>query len=513
MINKMLLPLCAIMMLGTLPVHAQTTSQPNNRLVVIATNDTHSQIDPTDDDNMGGVLRRKVVIDSIRAANPNVLLVDLGDPVQGTMYFNLFGGEVENMVMNELGYDVRILGNHDFDNGMDSLSKNLQSVKSKMLSTNYRFADSVANAMFHPYLIEDFNGRKVGLIGINLQPKGMIAEGNYDGLTHLDAMKAANATSWHLKNNEGVDIVLALTHVGYAPTGTGESDTELAAASQDIDIILGGHSHTVINPADSKSVPWRLPTADPDSVTVTQAGKAGKYVAVVEIDLDSKATDYKLIPIDARYDNHLDSALDAKIQPYRVQVEEIMNKPVGKLSYALDKESDELLNWVADFIRDRGKQLYPAIDFAIVNKGGIRRGLPKGTFTQGQIQSMLPFNNKVVVLELTGKDILDNLGIMARSGGNGLSEEARVEYNPKTGEIYKATLSGKDIDPEKTYYVATIDYLANGGDYMTPLKNGKWMAKSDYKLYDDLLETLTNGKYKGKTINPKTSKRMIPTDR
>ncbi len=485
------------------------TSADAQKLVLIGTNDTHSQIDPTDDDNMGGVLRRKVVVDSIRAANPNVVLIDMGDPVQGTMYFNLYKGEVENMVMDALGYDIRILGNHDFDNGVAELARNLKSVKSDLITTNYRITDPELAPLFRPYVVKEFDGNKVAFIGINLRPKGMISEGNYDGVEYMDAMKAANSTAWHLKHNEGVDMVIALTHIGYAPTGTGTSDTELAKASEDIDIIMGGHSHTLIDPANAEwSEPWMLETADDDKVLVTQSGKSGKRVAVVEIDLDTKKTDYKVIPIDKRLDDRVDAELDAMIEPYRKGVTEVMNKPVGRSSMVLDKESDELINFVADFVRDRGRQLDERVDFAIMNKGGIRRGLPKGTITQGQIQSMLPFNNKVVVLEISGKDLLETFGVMTKTDGNGVSSEIQVDYEPLSDRITRATINGKDIDRDSTYYVATIDYLANGGDYMEPLTRGKWVAQSQTKVYDDLLDMLHNGIYKRKTLKPESRKRM-----
>lgn len=484
----------------------------SQKLVLIGTNDTHSQIDPDDTDDLGGVLRRKVVVDSIRtAAGDNVLLVDMGDPVQGTMYFNLFKGDVENMVMNRLGYDIRILGNHEFDNGMAELARNLKGVTSEMLSTNYRFDDPELAAIFKPYIIKDIDGKKVAFLGVNLQPKGMISEGNYDGVHYLDAIKAANATAWHLKHNEGVDKVVALTHMGYAPSGTGTSDTELAALSEDIDLIMGGHSHTVVNPASEgdKSVAWKLPTADGDSVVVTQAGKGGKYIAVVEMDLDGNDIDYKLIPVDARYDDRLDADLDAMIAPYRASIQEVMKRPVGKTAIEFVKDSAELLNLVTDFIRDRGRQLDKNVDFAITNKGGIRRGLPKGTITQGQIQTMLPFNNKVVVLELTGRDILDNLDVMANTGGNGVSSELFVTYDPKTRKATSATVNGKPIEPEKIYHVATIDYLANGGDYMEPLTRGQRVAESPDILYVDLLDMLTKGIYKGKTLKAPAAKRFV----
>ncbi|MCH5219946.1 MAG: bifunctional metallophosphatase/5'-nucleotidase [Muribaculaceae bacterium] len=476
------------------------------KLVLIGTNDTHSQIDP-DEDGLGGVLRRKVLVDSIRNANDNVLLIDMGDPVQGTMYFNLYRGEVENMVMNELGYDVRILGNHDFDNGVIELADNLNKTRSEYVSTNYRFDDPILSTIFKPYIVKDIDGKKVAFLGVNLQPKGMIAEGNYDGVSYLDAIKAANSTAWHLKHNEGVDFVVALTHIGYSPSGTGTSDTELALLSEDIDIIMGGHSHTMLNPKDPDSKPWLLLNADGDDIVVTQAGKGGKAIAVAEIDLTNNMVDYKTIPVDSRLDNRLDSLLDSKIEPYRKGVNEVMQRPVGKLSAAADKGSDALLNLVADFIRDRGRQLDSDVDFAITNKGGIRRGLPKGTITQGQIQSMLPFNNKVVVLEMKGSDLQDAFNIMTGSYGAGVSDEVTVVTDAPNGIM--PIINGKVLDPDKIYKVATIDYLANGGDYMEPLTRGVWVAQSTDKVYDDVLLMLTKGKYKGKTIKPDAKSRFV----
>ena len=164
------------------------------KLVILQTNDTHSQLDPTDK-GFGGVQRRKVFIDSVRAAEPNVLLVDAGDAVQGTLFFTLYGGQVEMKVMNQLGYDLAVLGNHDFDNGVDSLRRNVALSNAQWLASNYKFADDSLARLFQPYKIYDYNGKKVGFIGMNLNPKGMIAEGNADGVKYLDAIDAANATA------------------------------------------------------------------------------------------------------------------------------------------------------------------------------------------------------------------------------------------------------------------------------------------------------------------------------
>ncbi len=485
---------------------------PAQKLTIIHTNDTHSQIDPDEETGLGGVLRRKVLIDSIRQADKNTLLIDMGDVVQGTLYFNLYRGEIENRMINELGYDVRILGNHEFDNGVDELAKNWADTKAVALSTNYDFTDSPLAPIFKPYLIKEFDGKKIGFIAINLLPKGMISEGNYDGVVYLDGLKAANSTAWHLKHNEGVDMVIALTHIGYAPSSNPVSDVSLAGSSEDIDIIIGGHSHTLINPDDTeKSVPHLVADADGDErILVAQTGKAGRMLGVVEIDLATKKASSKVIPVDSRLDDRTSPELAAIIEPYRHGVDSLMQVKVGRSAMKLDKESVELSNWVADFIRDRGNQLAGHVDVAISNSGGIRRGLPKGNVTQGQIQSMLPFNNRVVVLEMKGKDLIDAFAVMSDIGSSGLSSEADVVYYEPTNEIISANLNGVPVEPDSIYRVATIDYLANGGDYMVPLTRAERIATAENRVYEDLLEFLTTGPYRRKVIKPESRERMRP---
>ena len=188
------------------------------KLVILHTNDTHSMIDPDDTDGLGGVLRRKVVIDSVRKAEKNVLLVDAGDFVQGTLYFNIYRGEVEQKMMNELGYDIRILGNHEFDNGIDELADLLADSQAELLATNYDLSQSALARKFRPFTIREVGDKLVGFIAVNLNPEGMITKGNYDGVVYNDAVKAANAAAWWLKHIDKVDAVVAVTHIGYEPT-------------------------------------------------------------------------------------------------------------------------------------------------------------------------------------------------------------------------------------------------------------------------------------------------------
>ena len=186
------------------------------KLVILHTNDTHSQIVPGND-NLGGVMRRKAIIDSVRNAEKNVLLVDAGDAVQGTLYFYLYGGKVEQEVMNILGVEARILGNHEFDNGIDSLAAVLKYSDAEMLSANYDLSQTPLDGRFKPYTIKEYGGKRIGIIGINLDPNGIISPDNFKGLEYLPIVATANLTAEKLKKEEKVDAVIALTHIGYNP--------------------------------------------------------------------------------------------------------------------------------------------------------------------------------------------------------------------------------------------------------------------------------------------------------
>ena len=475
-------------------------------LVIIQTNDTHSQLDPTDR-GLGGIQRRKVLIDSIKSEHANVLVTDAGDAVQGTLFFTLYGGKAEMAAMNALGYDLAILGNHDFDNGVDSLARNVALSDARWLSTNYDFSQRAdLDSLFAPYKIYDFGGKKVAFIGLNLDPKGMIAEGNYDGVRYLDVLKAANSTAWVLKNLEGVDLVVALSHLGYADMPN-PSDEDIAKSSENIDIILGGHSHTTVVPGSGDE--W-ITNAAGKPVLVTQNGKSGTKVTEVIVNLDSIGSAlpvYRQHTIDSRLDRTSDPAIEALLAPYRKGVDELMGVKIGRTAKSLDNTEPALLNFVSDFCRDRGTQLLgKPVDLALMNKGSLRRSLPKGTITQGEIISMQPFANRVLVLEIKGKDLLEAFDVMASRGGDGVSSEVSATFDPTTRRCASVLLNGKPINPEATYNVATIDYLANGGDYMAPLTRGKVIATSDAIVYNDLINYIKS--LRNKPINPSTAPRM-----
>lgn len=507
-LQKLLALMLAPAFMATVACSTSVPDREEDHLVILHTNDTHSAIEP-DAKDRGGIARRKVLIDSVRDARANVMLVDAGDAVQGSLYYTLFGGEVERRLMNELGYDIQILGNHEFDKGMEQLAKEWKQVNATRLSTNYDLEGSTLEGLFVPSVVKEVNGHKVGFIGINLDPAGIVTAENYAGVTYRDAIEAANAEAARLKA-EGAGTVIAISHIGYE-NDNDYSDLKLAAASKDIDIIIGGHSHTVVDPAstDPGAPAWRVANADGDTIAVVQTGYGGANLGEVDINLATGKVNARLIPVNRRLDQSLDPEFGALITPYKHSVDSMRGIVVGSTPAAFERNSNEILNLMSDFVMEAGSEIAgKPVDLAIMNKGGIRNSLAEGPVTKGEIIDIAPFDNSIVVLDIKGSDLLDNLGVMAAQEGNGVSSNVKVVYDPSTKAINSATISGKPIDPNRHYRLATIDYLAAGNDYMEPLTRATTLAQSKRVLYLELIDRFQKGKMDHLTSRPDTSARM-----
>ncbi|MCH5326016.1 MAG: bifunctional metallophosphatase/5'-nucleotidase [Duncaniella sp.] len=480
----------------------------SDHLVILHTNDTHSAIEP-DAKGLGGIARRQVLIDSVRAARANVVLIDAGDAVQGSLYYTLFSGEVERRLMNELGYDIQILGNHEFDKGLDRLAAEWSQLNASRLSANYDFSATPLAGLFTPSVVKEFNGHKVGFIGINLDPSGIISEANYEGVSYSEAIEAANAEAARLKA-QGVTTVIAVTHIGY-DLDHGASDLKLAAASKDIDVIIGGHSHTVVDPADTRQgVPgWKVANAVGDTIAVLQTGSGGQNLGEIDINLATGKVAARLIPVDARLDSRTLSATNEIIARYKTSVDSMRGIIVGRSPVEFERKSPEMLNLMSDFVFEAGSDLLgKPVDLAIMNKGGIRNTLFAGDVTKGEIIDIAPFDNTIVMLAIKGSDLLENFGIMAAQEGNGVSSNVRVAYDPASYAVTSATISGRPVDPNATYRLATIDYLAAGNDYMEPLKRAPRLTESSDKLYIELIKRFEAGKMDHLTAAPDKTIRM-----
>lgn len=486
-------------------------------LVILHTNDTHSNIDPSDK-GVGGILQRKAVIDSVRKAEKNVLLVDAGDMVQGTLYFNYFKGDVEYPLFNMMGYDVRILGNHEFDNGLDELAKYWKGVKGSRLSANYDFTGTPAQEIFQPYAIKKVGKHKVGFIGINVDPKSLISEENYEGMKYEDPVEAANRAAKELRK-KGCDLVVAVTHIGYEPDGDKIIDPELAEKTRGIDVIIGGHSHTVVDPKNPATPHW-FKNADGVPVLVTQTGRYGANLGYIKIDMDDlkdhddKHYDYELIPVTDRFpESKLDKKMEAYIAPYRAKVDSINHVTVAYSRHAMEnvRKASAYANWAGDFAQWYGTHIadslraaghdVPAIDFSMMNVGGIRQPMPEGKVSQGLLLSAFPFSNKLRIITIKGKDLLETMKIVAPKGGEAISREAVVVTDGKGG-VRHFLIGGKEVDPEKNYTVCTIDYVAEGNDDMLPMKNHREHWRDSEMVNTRIIEYAEHLTRNGLAIDP-----------
>lgn len=251
------------------------------KLVILHTNDTHSQVEPTESSDMGGYARRLGVIGKIRSEEKNVLLLDAGDFLQGTPYFNFYGGRVETKALQMMKYDAVTLGNHEFDNGIDSLATALKEVDLPLISSNYNFRDTPLQPFVKPYKIVQKGGIKIGIMGLGIELKGLAFQKNFEGLKIGNPMLTAQVMSDYLKNTLKCDLVICLSHLGVSSMESSPTDYDVASASQFIDVIIGGHSHKIIENETVQNAVGK-------PVIIAQMGKSGLYLGRIDFTFERK---------------------------------------------------------------------------------------------------------------------------------------------------------------------------------------------------------------------------------
>ncbi|HET7733057.1 MAG TPA: metallophosphoesterase [Paludibacter sp.] len=256
------------------------------KLVILHTNDTHSQVEPTEKSSlktadMGGYARRMGVIQKIRSEEKNVLLLDAGDFSQGTPYFNFFNGRIEIDAMNRMKYDAGTLGNHEFDNGMDTLAVILKKAQFPVLSSNYKLDKTPLTGMLKPWIVLEKAGLRIGIMALNVNPKSLIIENNYKGLEYEDPIEKANEISVILKKKEKCDVIICLSHLGADTTRMDVNDFEIAHKTRYINVIIGGHSHSMITNTTELNAAGK-------PIIIAQMAKSGLYLGRVELELEKK---------------------------------------------------------------------------------------------------------------------------------------------------------------------------------------------------------------------------------
>ena len=257
------------------------------KITILHTNDTHSQIEtlsPTHHKfpNMGGFSRRAALIKKIRNEESNVLLFDAGDIYMGTAYFNYFDGELEFKLMSEMKYDAATIGNHEFDNGLEGIDKNLKHANFQFISSNYDFSNTILKDKILDYKIYNIDDVSVGVFGLGIELKGLVSESNCKGVIYKDPVETAAKTAYFLKKECKCDIIICLSHLGFSYNNNKISDIDIAKQSKNIDVIIGGHTHTVLKNAVI------LRNSDGEEIIVAQAGCDGVMLGKIDVYIQKK---------------------------------------------------------------------------------------------------------------------------------------------------------------------------------------------------------------------------------
>jgi len=258
-------------------------------ITILHTNDTHSQIEPFDPShhkfaNKGGVAGRASLIQKVRNENPNTLLLDAGDIFQGTPYFNYFSGEIEFKLMSLLKYDAATMGNHDFDNSIEGFHHQLPNANFDFVCANYDFKNTILNTLVKPYKIFFKDGIKIGVFGLGIELQNLVSPELFKETTYLDPIEITKDITRELKENENCDLIICLSHLGYHYKNTQKvSDLKLAAATKDIDLIIGGHTHTFL------PKPTLVKNVNNETVIVNQVGAYGVNLGRIDFYFDNQS--------------------------------------------------------------------------------------------------------------------------------------------------------------------------------------------------------------------------------
>ena len=261
----------------------------DKKITILHTNDVHSHIEPFSSShskfpNKGGVARRSTIIESIRNQNPNTLLFDAGDIFQGTPYFNFYGGEVEFKLMSMLNYDAATIGNHDFDNGIDGLFAQLPNAKFSFISSNYDFKNTIMNTHAKKYKIFNKSDIKIGVFGLGIELEGLVTQKLFKETKYLDPIEITQEMTRILKEKEKCDLIICLSHLGhfYKDAPSKICDVSLAKSTKDIDLIIGGHTHTFLEK------PVIVDNIKGEKVIINQVGCWGLFLGQIDFYFDSK---------------------------------------------------------------------------------------------------------------------------------------------------------------------------------------------------------------------------------
>jgi 2',3'-cyclic-nucleotide 2'-phosphodiesterase (5'-nucleotidase family) len=449
------------------------------KITVLYTNDVHGHILPFDDayqgKDAGGVARRVTLIKQIKKENPNTLVLDAGDLLSGTPISGFFKGEADWKAAELAGYNALAIGNHDFDYGQSVLRNAIKTNKVPLLSANI-IEQSSGTLLAKPYILKSYAGITIAILGLttptsptSTHPKNVV------GLIFADPATTVKKYIPELKKK--AQIILILSHLGYG------EDRDLAEQVEGIDIIVGGHSHTKL-----------MNLQETNKTVIVQALQWGLFLGRLDLTVEKgKIIDKQaqLIPVNNQITE--DMKIVKALSIYSDKVKQKMAEVVGETQVELmrgsyDNPQSNLATWITDVFREMVQA-----DIALQNSGGIRAGISKGKITYDNIYSVLPFENVLVTIELTGaqvQELFDFIASAAQSGRDS-GQISGATFSVRDGKAVNIMVGGKPLALDKTYKLATNDFLASGGSRFTILKQGKIINYGD-NLRDVLIQYLKN---------------------
>ncbi len=453
-------------------------------ITILHTNDMHARAVASSPEM--GFAKVKGIFNQYRSQNPDTLTLDAGDAVHGTPFATLVRGESIVKVMNEMGYDAMVPGNHEFNYGWNRLVELSQMLKFPMLSSNVKKSDG--NDLLKPYTIKEIDGVKIGIIGFSTPETAYkTSPKNVEGLTFADPAVEAKKMVDELKDK--TDVIVAVGHLG-EDKSTMDTSLKLVKEVPGIDVFIDGHSHTVLEHGLN---------AD-NNTLIASAGEYTKYVGVVDLWVDGGKVvkkEAKLVDEKAAADIKPDDKVASLVASIQKEQEPILKEKVGETPVKLEGSREKartsetnLGDLLADAMRDVSKS-----DIAMTNGGGIRASIEAGTITKGDIVTVLPFGNQIVQLKVTGEDIvaaLENGVSDYPESKGGFPQVSGVSFQidkskPKGSRVHTVRVGDKALDPKATYTLATNDFMSIGGDQYTMFS--KYPQAGMYGALDEALIT------------------------
>ncbi|WP_202299859.1 bifunctional metallophosphatase/5'-nucleotidase [Mesorhizobium sp. 131-2-1] len=410
----------------------------------------------------------------------NVLLLNAGDSFQGSLFYITYKGAAEEEFLNQIKPDAVTLGNHEFDDGESALVPYLDKAKFPVVSANVVPNDkSGAAGKIKPSIVLEVSGQKIGIVGAVTNDTPELASPG-PNIAIADDVKSITAEVEKLKA-QGVNKIIAVTHIGY------NRERDVIAKIPGIDIVVGGHSHTLLSNTDPKAAgPYPTMVDNPDGykVPVVQAASYSKYLGEFKVVFDDNGVVKEASGDPIFLDKSItpDPAVLARIKELGAPIEELKNKEVAETTKPIDGSRDncrarecEMGNLVSDAILDRVKG--QGVEIAISNGGGLRASIDQGTVTMGEVLTVLPFQNTLATFQISGKDLVTGLesGLSQIEDGAGrFPQVAGLKYSfdksvaPNAGRVKSVEVmengAWTPINPDKDYLVATNNYVRQGGD-------------------------------------------------